>query len=161
VNKGRPEQTGSTERDDVKLLSYENKRERGAGVLQSEVDVDSKRETVTTGVGSDPKHSRQWWVPIPSSLTVVGSDPKLSNSSGFRSQALHNTTQTTKCVLSTIPTVPVTFRLFQMNSKVGSQGYQSQKKRFQAKMNSKRHLVRTPRYLNSQVFPPTSRGVIP
>jgi hypothetical protein len=107
VNEDRPEQTGSTERDDVKLLSYENKRERGAGVLQSEVDADSKRDTVTTVVGSDPKRSRQWWVPIPSSLTVVGSDPKLFNSSGFRSQALYNTTQTTKCVLSTIPTVPV------------------------------------------------------
>jgi hypothetical protein len=79
VNEGRPEQTGSTERNDAKLLSYENKREQGAGVLQSEVDADSKRETVTTVVGSDPKRSRQWWVPIPSSLTVVGSDPKLSN----------------------------------------------------------------------------------
>jgi hypothetical protein len=47
----------------------------------------------------------------------VGSDPKLFTSSGFRSQALHNKTQTTRCILSTIPTVPVTFRLFQINGK--------------------------------------------
>jgi hypothetical protein len=42
VNEGRPEQTGNTERSEVKLHSYENKREQVAGVLQNEVDADSK-----------------------------------------------------------------------------------------------------------------------
>jgi hypothetical protein len=73
-----------------------------------------------------------------------------------------------------IPIVPVQFHVFSCNPynsvqfrSVPVQFQTSSKtpitnKIFQAKMNSKQHLVQTPWFLPiSQVLPPTSRGVIP